>query len=64
MSDAYLTVPLVLFHLWVTIGMGRRFFGCSWMGAIWRAGAMLYGVHFALTTYRFLLFQLTFWQVS
>lgn len=62
--DSYLSIPLILLHLWATIGIGRRFFACSWVGAIWRAAAMLFGLHFALTGYRFVLFVVTLWQVS
>ncbi|MEZ4740014.1 MAG: hypothetical protein R2818_11815 [Flavobacteriales bacterium] len=46
--DTYLSIPLILLHLWVTIGIGQRFFACSWGGAIWRAVAMLFGLQFAL----------------
>lgn len=62
--DTYLSIPLILLHLWVTIGIGRRFFACSWGGAMWRAVAMLFGLQFALTAYRFVLFVVTLWQVS
>lgn len=63
-ADTYLILPLTLLHLWVSIGIGRRFFGCSLAGSAWRACAMLFGLQFALTAYRALLFALTFWQVS
>jgi hypothetical protein len=63
-ADSYLSVPLILLHLWVTIGIGRRFFGCTLAGAVWRAVAMLFGLQFALTAYRALLFAVSFWQVS
>lgn len=62
--DAYLSLPIVLLHLWATIGIGRRFFNCSWAGAFWRAAAMLFGLQLALTLYRLLLFTFTFWQVG
>lgn len=64
MTDTYTQWPALALHLWVTIGVGRRFFGCTWAGATWRAFAMLFGLQFALSAYRMLLFALTFWQVS
>lgn len=64
MTDTYTQWPALALHLWVTIGVGRRFFGCSWVGSIWRSVAMLFGLQFALSAYRMLLFALTFWQVS
>lgn len=64
LADDYLFVPLLLLHLWVTIGIGRRFFRCTWAGAVWRSVAMLFGLQFALSAYRMLLFSVTFWQVS
>ncbi|MCB0771305.1 MAG: DUF3667 domain-containing protein [Flavobacteriales bacterium] len=63
-ADSYLSVPLILLHMWVTIGIGHRFFGCTWAGSMWRALAMLFGLQFALSAYRALLFAVTFWQVS
>ena len=63
-ADTYLGIPLVLLHLWVTIGIGRRFFGCSWTGSVWRAVAMLFGLQFALTAYRLLLFLATMWSIN
>lgn len=62
--DELLSVPLVLLHFWVTMGIGRRFFGCTWAGAAWRAAAMLFGLQYALLAYRLLLFAITFWQVG
>jgi len=62
--DDYLSIPLILLHLWATIGIGRRFFGCTWAGSVWRAVAMLVGLQFALTSYRLLLFEVTLWQVG
>lgn len=62
--DEVLSIPLVILHLWVTIGIGRRFFGCTWAGATWRAAAMLFGLQYALLAYRLLLFAVTFGQVS
>lgn len=64
MTDAYTQWPALALHLWVTIGIGRRFFRCSLAGAIWRSLAMLFGLQFALAVYRMLLFALTFWQIS
>jgi len=64
MNDAHVKWPALALHLWVTIGIGRRFFGCSWVGSIWRSGAMLFGLQFALMAYRILLFAVTFWTVS
>ncbi len=63
-ADTYLSIPLILLHLWVTVGIGRRFFGCTWAASSWRAVGMLFGLQFALTTYRLLLFAVTLWQVS
>jgi hypothetical protein len=62
--DEVLSIPLVILHLWVAIGIGRRFFGCTWGGAAWRALAMLFGLKYALMAYRLLLFAVTFWQVG
>jgi hypothetical protein len=62
--DHYLSIPLILLHIWATSQIGRRFFGCTWAGGLWRSVAMLFGLQFALTTYRLLLFVFTFWQVS
>ena len=62
--DEVLSIPLVILHFWVTIGIGRRFFGCTWLGATWRAAAMLFGLQYALLAYRLLLFTVTFWQVG
>lgn len=62
--DEVLSIPLVILHFWVTIGIGRRFFGCTWLGATWRSAAMLFGLQYALLAYRLLLFALTFSQVS
>jgi hypothetical protein len=62
--DEVLSIPLVILHFWVTISIGRRFFGCTWVGSVWRATAMLFGLQFALTSYRLVLFAFTFWQVS
>lgn len=62
--DAVLFVPFVLLHLWVTLGLSRRFFGCSWGGSLWRTVLLFFGLQYALTTYRLLLFLFTFWQVS
>ncbi len=64
MTDAYTQWPALALHLWVTIGIGRRFFRCTWVGSIWRSVAMLFGLQFALSAYRLLLFSLTFWQVG
>jgi hypothetical protein len=64
MSDTYTKWPALALHFWVTIGIGRRFFQCSWAGAIWRSMAMLFGLQFALSAYRMLLFAVTFWQVG
>jgi len=64
MTDVYMQWPALALHLWVTIGIGRRFFGCSWVGSMWRSGAMLFGLQFALMAYRILLFAVTFWTVS
>ena len=61
--DHYLSIPLILLHIWATSQIGRRFFGCSWAGGLWRAVAMLFGLQFALSSYRLLLFAFTFWQV-
>jgi hypothetical protein len=63
-ADSYLSVPLILLHMWVTIGIGRRFFGCTWAGSAWRAMAMLFGMQFALTAYRMLLFGVTMWNIT
>ena len=60
-DDALPQCPAGPVHVWVTIGIGRRFFGCTWVGAIWRSVAMLFGLQFALTAYRILLFVVTFW---
>lgn len=62
--DGMLLIPLVVLHAWVTIGISRRFFGCSWGGALWRSVAMLLGLQLALTSYRALLFAVTLWQLS
>jgi hypothetical protein len=62
--DEVLSIPLVILHFWVTISIGRRFFGCTWLGATWRAAAMVFGLQYALLAYRLLLFAVTFWQVS
>jgi len=62
--DELLSVPLVLLHFWVTIGIGRRFFGCTWLGAAWRAAAMLFGLQLALSAYRLLLFLATMWSIN
>lgn len=62
--DELLSIPLVLLHFWVTIGIGRRFFGCTWAGAAWRATAMLFGLQFALSAYRLLLFLATMWSIN
>jgi len=64
LADEYLLVPVLLLHLWVTIGIGRRFFRCTWFGSIWRSLAMVFGLQFSLLAYRIALFVLTFWQVS
>lgn len=64
MADDYLLIPALVLHLWVTIGIGRRFFGCTLAGSVWRALAMVFGLQFALTSYRLVLFAFTFWQVS
>lgn len=64
MYDTYTQWPALASHLWVTVGIGRRFFRCSWAGAIWRSVAMLFGLQFALSAYRMLLFAVTFWQVG
>jgi len=63
-ADVYLRIPLVLLHLWVSVGIGRRFFGCTWTGAAWRAVAMLFGLQFALSAYRLLLFEVTLWSIG
>lgn len=62
--DTVLFVPFLLLHLWVTLGLSRRFFGCSWWGSLWRTVLMYFGLALALTSYRLLLFMFTFWQVS
>lgn len=62
--DGALLIPLVVLHAFVTIGISRRFFRCSWGGALWRSVAMLFGLQLALTSYRALLFAVTLWQVS
>lgn len=64
MTDAYTQWPALALHLWVTIGIGRRFFRCSLAGAIWRSIALLFGLQFALSAYRVVLFAVTFWQVG
>ena len=64
MQDAYTIGPLLALHFWATISIGRRFFGCSWPGAIWRSLALMFGVIFAITSYRLLLFLVTFWQLT
>lgn len=64
LSDKGLTAPLIALHGWVTIGVGRRFFGCSWPGALWRSAAMLFGLQLALTAYRLILFMVTFWSID
>ncbi len=64
LADDYLSIPLLLLHFWVTINLGRRFFGCSWAGSIWRSIAMVFGLQFALVAYRMILFAVTFWVVS
>ncbi|MBX2979420.1 MAG: DUF3667 domain-containing protein [Flavobacteriales bacterium] len=63
-SDEHTKWPVLALHFWVTIGIGRRFFGCTWPGAVWRAAAMLFGLQLALSAYRLLLFAVTFWQVG
>ncbi|MBL7982177.1 MAG: DUF3667 domain-containing protein [Flavobacteriales bacterium] len=62
--DELLAIPLVILHFWFTIGIGRRFFVCTWLGATWRAAAMLFGLQFALSAYRLLLFQATMWSIN
>lgn len=62
--DELLSIPLVLLHFWVTIGIGRRFFGCNWLGAAWRSVALLFGLQFALSAYRLLLFLATMWSIK
>lgn len=62
--DEHLFIPLLLMHLWLTVGIGRRFFRCSWGGALWRSVAMLFGLQYVLTGYRLVLFIITLWQVS
>lgn len=64
MTDTYTQWPALALHMWVTIGIGRRFFGCSLAGSIWRSLAMLFGLQVALSAYRILLFSLTFWQIG
>lgn len=64
LSDKGFIAPFIALHGWVTIGVGRRFFGCSWPGAIWRSAAMLLGLQLALTTYRLILFLVTFWSIG
>jgi hypothetical protein len=64
MNDAQVKWPALALHLWVTIGIGRRFFGCTWMGSIWRSVALLFGLQFALMAYRILLFAVTYWTVG
>lgn len=64
MTDTYTQWPALALHFWVSIAMGRRFFRCSWAGALWRSLAMLFGLQFALSAYRIVLFALTFWQVG
>ncbi|MBK7945680.1 MAG: hypothetical protein IPJ85_10410 [Flavobacteriales bacterium] len=62
--DELLSIPLVLLHFWVTIGIGKRFFGCTWLGAAWRSVALLFGLQFALSAYRLLLFLATMWSIN
>lgn len=63
-NDPLVRWPALALHFWVTIGIGRRFFGCTWPGAIWRSGLMGFGLLVALTAYRLLLFVVTFWTVG
>ena len=59
-------ISLVIFGLqfYVTMGLARRFYGCTMAGSIWRTVVMFAGVAFALSGYRLILFLTTFMQVT
>ncbi|MEX1131921.1 MAG: DUF3667 domain-containing protein [Flavobacteriales bacterium] len=63
-TDQFTTWPILALHVWGTLGIGRRFFLCTRAGAWWRSAVMFVALAAALMLYRFLLFLLTFWQVS
>lgn len=52
LSDVYLAPFLIALHFWVAMGVGKRFFRCSWPGSFWRACAMLLGLQFAVTLWQ------------
>lgn len=63
-DDLFFSGVAVTLNLWFLVKAGRRYQRRTWIGSAWRAVAVVIGLFWALTVYRFLLFGLTSWQVE
>ncbi len=64
MNDGLISSIAFVLNLYFFFGAGRRFYGCTIPGALWRAVVAFPLFFIGLTTYRFLLFMVTHWQVG